>query len=205
MTPTEITLVALVIIGLLIALLSWLARRLDSLHKRVVNSLAVLDAQLVRRAELAMNLASSGAVDDASGVIIAQAAWEAGVQGERLVGADPQREAPSLGQLAEMTTTRGLDRSKVDTDLTVALRTALGGQEFLDDIRQHPQGGEILEQLKATCYRVELARRFHNDAVQAVLNLRRRWIVRIFRLAGRAALPHAFDMDDRVFGEGTNT
>lgn len=202
MTPAEIALIILIIAGVVIGVLSWLARRLDALHKRVINSLAVLDAQLVRRAELAMKLASSGAVDDASQVIIAQAAWEAGVQGERLVGADPRREAPSLGQLAEMTTTRGLDRSDVETELTVALRAALGEGEDIDSISDHPQGGEILADLQATCYRVQLARRFHNDAVEAVHLLRRTWIVRACHLAGRAALPHTFDMDDDVFTQG---
>lgn len=203
MTIAEIALIVIIAAGIVGGVLSWLARRLDALHKRVVNSLAVLDAQLVRRAELAMDLASSGALDEASEVIVAQAAWEAGVQGERLVGADPSREAPNLGELAEMTTSRGLDRSKAETDLTIALRTALGDPADIAAIEAHEKGQRILADLRATCYRVRLARRFHNDAVEAVLRLRRSWIVRVARLAGRAALPHVFEMDDDVFEGGT--
>lgn len=196
MTPAETTLIILVLLGVLGGILSWLARRLDALHKRVVNSLAVLDAQLVRRAELAMNLASSGALDDASGLILAQAAWEAGVEGERLVGADPSREAPNLGELAAMTTSRGADRSGVENHLTAALRTAIGDEEDRRALQEDPETRDILEKLDATNYRVELARRFHNDAVESALRLRKNWVVRTARLAGRAASPHTFDMDD---------
>lgn len=42
--------------------------------------------------------------------------------------------------------------------------------------------------------RVELARRLHNDAVVAALALRRRRTVTLFRLAGHAAEPRAFEM-----------
>lgn len=205
MSPAEITLVVLVGLGIIGGILSWLARRLDALHKRVVNSLAVLDAQLVRRADLSMDLASSGALDDASEVIVAQAAWEAGIQGERLVGEDPSREAPSLGKLAEMTTSRGVDRSVAENHLTVALRAALGDADDIAAIASHPEGKQILDDLQATCYRVQLARRFHNDAVESVLKLRRSWIVRSARLAGRAAVPYTFEMDDDVFVGSTTT
>jgi hypothetical protein len=42
--------------------------------------------------------------------------------------------------------------------------------------------------------RVELARRLHNDAVVTALGLRRRRTVMLFRLAGHAAEPCAFEM-----------
>lgn len=42
--------------------------------------------------------------------------------------------------------------------------------------------------------RVELARRLHNDAVVSALGLRRRRTVALFRLAGHAAEPRAFEM-----------
>ncbi len=204
MSVAESVLIVLLGAGIIGGILSWMARRLDALHKRVVNSLAVLDAQLVRRAELAMELASSGVLDDASKVIVAQAAWEAGVQGERLVGSDPRREAPSLGELAEMTTSRGVDRSIAETDLTVALRAALGDPEDIVLLEADEIGSEILSKLRATSYRVQLARRFHNDAVNSVRKLRSSWIVKTARLAGRAALPHVFEMDDELFTKGAN-
>ncbi len=201
MSGAEIALLVIVIVGVIVAILSRLARRLDAVHKRVVNSLAVLDAQLVRRAQLAMDLASSGALDEASELIVAEAAWGAGIQGERLVGADPSREAPNLGELAAMSTSGGIDRSVAESQLTVALRTALGDGEDRRAIAGHPQGEQILSDLEVTCNRVQLARRFHNDAVESVHKLRGRWIVKTARLAGRAALPHTFEMDDGVFNE----
>jgi hypothetical protein len=44
--------------------------------------------------------------------------------------------------------------------------------------------------------RVMLARRLHNDAVSTARTLRRRLLVRVFRLAGRAAEPTPFEMAD---------
>src|SRR5699024_8511542 len=93
----------------------------------------------------------------------------------------------------------GIDRSIAENQLTVALRTALGDAEDRRTIAAHPEGEQILSDLEVTCNRVQLARRFHNDAVESVLKLRSGWIVKTARLAGRAALPHTFEMDDDVF------
>jgi hypothetical protein len=41
-----------------------------------------------------------------------------------------------------------------------------------------------------------MARRFHNDAVRAARALRTHRTVRLFRLAGHAPFPLAFEMDD---------
>lgn len=54
----------------------------------------------------------------------------------------------------------------------------------------------IVQELAQCCYRIELARRFHNDAVGAAILLQKRLLVRIFRLAGNTAMPIAIDMDD---------
>src|SRR5699024_9545852 len=131
-----------------------------------------------------------------------EAAWAAGIESERLVGADPSREAPSLGELAQMSTTRGIDRSHAETALTFVLRTSLGDTNDLKKIEENIVGKELISELRSTCHRVQLARRFHNDAVESVLKLRQRWIVQVARLAGRAALPHVFEMDDDVFPQG---
>ena len=53
-----------------------------------------------------------------------------------------------------------------------------------------------MQELAQCCYRIELARRFHNDAVGAALLLHKRLLVRVFRLAGNTPLPTAIDMDD---------
>lgn len=59
----------------------------------------------------------------------------------------------------------------------------------------------ILQELAQSCYRIELARRFHNDAVGAAILLHKRWLVRVFRLAGNTMKPEPIDMDDTIPGE----
>jgi len=46
--------------------------------------------------------------------------------------------------------------------------------------------------------RMVLARRFHNDAVPHTLALRERRLIRLFRLAGTAALPSYFEIAERA-------
>ncbi len=43
-----------------------------------------------------------------------------------------------------------------------------------------------------------LARKFYNDAVAATRAARRRWLVRLLRLAGGAPLPEFFEIDDSL-------
>jgi hypothetical protein len=45
---------------------------------------------------------------------------------------------------------------------------------------------------------VFLARRFYNDAVAVTRAARRRWLVRMLRLAGGAPLPEFFEIDDSI-------
>ena len=47
-------------------------------------------------------------------------------------------------------------------------------------------------------HRVQLARRFHNDAVTDVRRVRRKLVVRLFRLAGHAEMPRTFEIDDEL-------
>jgi hypothetical protein len=65
-----------VVIVLLVAAwyLSYSAARLDRLHAKVEGAMSALDAQLIRRAEAALELANSGVLDPASALLIADAA-----------------------------------------------------------------------------------------------------------------------------------
>ena len=45
---------------------------------------------------------------------------------------------------------------------------------------------------------MQLARRFHNDAVTDVRRVRRKRVVRWFRLAGHAELPRTVEIDDEL-------
>ena len=55
---------------------------------------------------------------------------------------------------------------------------------------------DLVGRMRQVQNRVQLARRFHNDAVVQIQQIRRLALVRIFRLPGRAPMPVTFEMDD---------
>ncbi len=57
---------------------------------------------------------------------------------------------------------------------------------------------ELAAELADASERVALARSFYNDAVRDTRALRAVWFTRLFRLAGRAALPDYFEIADHV-------
>ena len=150
--------------------LSFSAARLDRLHARVEAAREALDAQLVRRASVALELATSGLLDPAAGVIVAAAAHWA-------------REAPPA------------DRELAESDLSRTLRVVLAA-DVVAAASQTPPGRTFVLELEAAAGRVGLARRFHNDAVRAARTVRRQRVVRALRLAGHAPLPESFEIDD---------
>ena len=190
MTASEIALIAVGALLLIGVVLVNLAQRVDRLHRRVVSSRATLEAQLVKRAEAAGDLAGGNHLDPASTLIVADAAWNAAVRAPRLVGGESDLADP------------GVERGLVESELTMDLRAALGDAEDLAALRADPDAAARLEELEQACYRAQLARRFHNDAVVATRRLRQNPLVRAFRLAGRAAMPITFEMDDEVFPSG---
>ncbi|MCN9240805.1 hypothetical protein NGF19_08330 [Streptomyces sp. RY43-2] len=169
MTATLIwILVALVVIGLY---LSWTAGRLDRLHSRIDAARAALDAQLVRRASVAQEVATSGVLDPAASIVLYEAA-HAARQAE-----EEQREV-------------------AESELSQALRAVFAEPEQLVAVREAPGGEQAARELTEAVRRVPMARRFHNDAVRAARALRRHRKVRWFRLAGHAPFPLAVEMDD---------
>ncbi|MCC2308369.1 hypothetical protein [Cellulomonas chengniuliangii] len=195
---------AAVLVAALIALAVWwvwvAASRLDRLHRKVAASLAVVDAQLLRRASAASQLAASGLMDPVSSLLVGEAAWRAMVAGgqdvpalttlpleldggaaARVHGADPHAQA---------------DRGMAESELSATLRTVLDDPEEVAELREEPVGKELLDALATAWYRVQLARRFHNEAVAQTQRLRRGWAVRMLRLAGSAALPQTLELDD---------
>ena len=69
---------AVIAIGLFGLYLSMTAGRLDALHKRIDTSRLSLDAQLLRRSSVALELATSGGLDPAGAIVVAEAAREVG-------------------------------------------------------------------------------------------------------------------------------
>ncbi|MEU9188327.1 hypothetical protein AB0D14_28075 [Streptomyces sp. NPDC048484] len=169
MTSTLIWIVvALVAIGLY---LSWTAGRLDRLHSRIDAARAALDAQLLRRASVAQELATAGVLDPAASMVLYEAAHAA-------------RQAEED------------HREVAESDLSQALRAVFGETEQVEAVQAAPGGEDAARELAQAVRRVPMARRFHNDAVRAARALRRHRTVRWFRLAGHAPFSLAFEMDD---------
>jgi hypothetical protein len=174
MTPWIVLgVVALLVLVLLGLYLSMTAGRLDRLHRRIDLSRVALDAHLLRRSGVALEVASVGVLDPASSVLVAEAAHDARTAADR---PDPERA------LAE-------------SDLTAALVAAIDEEEVAT---MGAEAAVLVGELGAACRRVQLARRFHNDGVRACRQLRRQRLVRLFRLAGRTPWPDTWEMDDTI-------
>jgi len=169
-TPLTLLLIA-VVLCLIGVYLSWTAGRLDRLHTRIDATKAALDAQLLRRASVAQELATSGVLDPAASIVLYEAA-HAARQAE-----EDQREV-------------------AESELSQALRAVFEAPEQVEAVRGAPGGEEAVHELAEAARRVPMARRFHNDAVRAARALRRHRKVRWFRLAGHAPFPLAVEMDD---------
>ena len=167
--------IALVVVVLAGFYLSMTAGRLDHLHRRIDMSRLALDAQLLRRSSVALELASSGLLDPATSLVLAEAAHEARTATD---GSDA-------------------DRALAESDLTAALVAALDPDD-IEEVTAAADGLPMLAELDAACRRVELSRRFRNDAVRACRQLRRQRMVRLFGLAGHTPWPDTWEMDDTV-------
>jgi hypothetical protein len=177
----------LLVVMLLLALgwyLSYLAARLDRLHHRVESSLAALEARLARRASVAREVgrlltppAGSELINAASRTLsTATPARGSDVRGILIM------ELP-VSEQAENDLTRALHRTFVDPSTAARLRA-------------DPASAALLDELISAGERVQLARRFHNDAVAHAQRMRRKRIVRWAWLAGRAELPQMVEIDD---------
>ncbi len=167
-----------IVILLLVAFVVWrlsaVAGRIDRLHHRIELARASLDAQLLRRARAAEALATSGLLDPASAIVLAQAASHC-----------------RNTDLAD-----SVERGIVESELSRDLREVFSDAQAVEGLRVIPEAEELLSDLAAACRQVTLSRRFLNDGVQAARLLREgRW-VRWFRLAGSAPRPEMFEMDD---------
>ena len=175
-TPSLPVLLTIGFVALVAWYLTFSATRLDRLHARVEGARSALDAQLVRRASVTLQLAASGRLDPATSLLLADAAHEA-------------READADGT-AEGT------REQAESDLTGALRAAFADPAVVEELRADPLGRDLLRELAAAGLRVQLARRFHNDVVRSARVVRRKRVVRYLRIAGHAPWPQTFEISD---------
>ncbi|MCL2850631.1 MAG: hypothetical protein FWE61_11425 [Micrococcales bacterium] len=194
MRPLEIIAV-LIIVSLLVLWAVWLrASRLDRLHRKVVSARAVVAAQLVRRGSVAAELATSGLLDPVSSVVLGESAWQALAVSTTASTTAPDARAV-LGDAASAVQPAP---GPAESELTAALTELLSDDLEVERLRADPLGAELLDQLAAAWYRVQLARRIHNEAVAQALRVRRGWMVRTFHLAGHAAEPKTLELDDSM-------
>jgi hypothetical protein len=154
---------------------SWRAGRIDRLHARVDIARAALDVTLLRRSSVAQELATSGLLDPATSLLLAEA-----VHGTR--GGERPRD------LAE-------------SDLTRALRAAFGQPGFRASLSGKEGADELLAEVEEAAHQVFVARKFYNDLAAATRDARRRPLARILHLSGRAQAPVFFEMDDSLIAD----
>jgi hypothetical protein len=164
--------------------LSYLAARLDRLHHRVESSRAALEARLARRASVAREVGRLLPAP-AGGELIAAA-------GRTLSTATPARGSDVRGVvIIELPVDE-----PAENELTRALHRAFADRVTVAKLRTDPAAAALLDELVSAGERVQLARRFHNDAVAHAQRMRRKRLVRWARLAGRAELPVMVEIDD---------
>jgi hypothetical protein len=164
--------VAVAVLGgaaVLVTLVWLFASRIDRMHRRLDRSWDTLALQLTRRASVAEHLSLVGFWDPVTSLAVGMAAQAA-------------LEAPP--DAAEQ------------SELSAALRTALGDRAAIEAAAANPDQAAYLAELWSVWYRAQLARRFYNEAVGLAVTLRSRLVVRAFFLAGRTPMPVTCDIDD---------
>lgn len=162
------------LLAALVLYLTSTAGRLDRLHRKIDTARLSLDAHLLRRSSVAIELSASGVLDPATSLVVADAAHRA-----RMASDDDDAA-------------RGI----AESELTEALDAALEDPQDVAELRADELGRSLLDELDAAIRRVELSRRFLNDAVRACRQVRGHRAVRWLRLAGHTAWPQTFEMDD---------
>lgn len=160
------SLLVLFIIAIFAWYLSFLATRLDRLHHRVETSWANLDSLLQRRAAIAIEIARSEIADPASSLLLTFAAHQA-------------REASVR------------DRSQAETGLSGALGILLESSMGVESRVEQ----ELLQELKDLNDKIKVAIALHVESVSRTQMVRGKWVIRTFRLAGRAPLPVVYEFE----------
>jgi hypothetical protein len=163
----------LIFIALFIAILAWyltfLATRLDRLHGRVETSWANLDGLLQRRAAIAIEIARSEISDPASSLLLTFAAHQA-------------RDASVR------------DRSQAETGLTGALGILIEGADSISS----PIELDLLRELDELTQKIKVAIAIHVEAVDRTQMVRKKSLIRLFRLAGHAPAPVIYEFEGDV-------
>ena len=149
--------------------LSFTATRLDRLHHRVETSWANLDVLLQKRAAVALEIAHSDIADPASSMLLTGAAYQA-------------RDANIAS------------RSQAESGLSGALGLLLEDSQHLATAADNV----LLTELSALTDKIRVAIAIHTEAVSRTQMVRKKFVVRVFRLAGTAPLPVTYEFESDV-------
>lgn len=169
MLPVGWLVVAVVVAILLSMWITFTLTRLDRLHARVDAARAALDAQLVRRAAALLHVVEAPETS-------LEPAERARLQSIALAATTP--DGPERREAVENAVGRAVTRLAGGSGLETGI------------------GVEAAAELREAAARVQVARRFYNDAVRDTRTLRARRMPRLLHLAGRVELPQFFDIDD---------
>lgn len=158
------------IVSILAWYLTFLATRLDRLHGRVETSWANLDGLLQRRAAIAIEIARSEIADPASALLLTFTAHQA-------------REASVR------------DRSQAESGLTGALSILLENAESIST----PIELSLVQELDELTAKIKVAIAMHIEAVTRTQMVRKKFLIRFFRLAGHAPEPVVYEFEGDVF------
>jgi hypothetical protein len=158
------------VVAVLAWYLSFLATRLDRLHGRVETSWANLDGLLQRRAAIAIEIARSEIADPASALLLTFTAHQA-------------REASVR------------DRSQAESGLTGALSILLENAESISTSIEL----SLVQELDELTAKIKVAIAMHVEAVSRTQMVRKKFLIRIFRLAGHAPEPMVYEFEGDVF------
>jgi hypothetical protein len=158
------------VVAILAWYLSFLATRLDRLHGRVETSWANLDGLLQRRAAIAIEIARSEIADPASALLLTFTAHQA-------------REASVR------------DRSQAESGLTGALSILLENAESIST----PIELSLVQELDELTAKIKVGIAMHVEAVTRTQMVRKKFLIRVFRLAGHAPEPMVYEFEGDVF------
>ena len=159
------------------------------MHTRLEAARAALEVTLVRRSSVVLELASSGFLDPATSLLLADAALEA--------RGDSEPASVELSQL-ELAPRRLAQTELAQSNLSRALRAAFAQPGVRASLAGQDSAAVLLAELEAAAHQVLVARKFYNTAVAVTREARRKPLVRVLRLAGKAGLPEFFEMDDSL-------
>jgi hypothetical protein len=169
MLPVGWLVVAVLVAILLSMWITFTLTRLDRLHARVDAARAALDAQLVRRAAALLHVVEAPQTP-------LEPAERVRLQTVALAATSP--DGPERREAVENAVGRAVTRLADGAGLETGI------------------GVEAAAELREAAARVQVARRFYNDAVRDTRTLRARRMPRLLHLAGRVELPQFFDIDD---------